>query len=485
MNLKPLAAGLCGITLLLSVHYATAQKTEPIFEVKGGDFIANAKFLVQASSGELITGTDLKLMAIDPDKKTVVWENKDFLGLDEEDISVIDGTPFFKIERQKKLSIAKNKNTYIVQANNGEVVYDSKDEGIKVRSTMIIPELGGLLMEVVKDGFLSASFLDFKTTKEAWTVPLAKEKTSGMGIDALKRAIRSHMTTAFNVAPIVDANGTLILIYKKEIFAVAKTGTILWKKVFDDNVDDAYISTDKRAIFIGYKKYIDKLNTADGNSQLKEPIKMRDELNGITPRGDDYIVFNQAGINIMDANGNMKWKKDAKLGNISDVRYTSEGILGIQSVKDDETVLYWIDNTGDKVWDEELKGGFMLAEPTPKGVMYVTTERANTLTYEKGKDVWNKDIKLKGTPNFGADASNKILYAYAGQKLHAFNFGDNTYKLVSEELPFKKFNEDEEQLKFLSNTILLGARISVTIVVTTPAGVTRLTEPVIALRPVT
>lgn len=448
MKIKLLSTALLCLAITLSSKQVAAQKTEPVFEIPAGNMINNAKFLLQASTGELITGNELKLMAIDPIKKTVAWENKDFLGLEEDDVSVIDGTPYIKIERKKTISVSNNKNTFIIQASDGKIVYDSKEEGIKVRHTLIIPELKGLLVESVKDGFLSVSFIDFATAKQTWAVPIAKEKTGGIGIGALKRAIRSYTASAFNVSPLVDATGTLLLVNKKEIFAIAKTGAVAWKKEFEENVDDAYISTDKKALFIGYKKYIDKLNTADGSSLLKEPVKMRDQLNGISPMGNDYIVYNEAGINIMDADGNMKWKKDAKLGNIADVRYTDKGILGIQSVKDDETILYWVDKTGEKIWDEELKGGFILAEPTAKGVMYVTTERANTLTFEKGKDVWNKDIKLKGTPNFGADAANKILYAYAGEKLHAFNFAENSYRLVAENLAFKKFNDQEESLKF-------------------------------------
>jgi hypothetical protein len=433
---------------MLNIQLVTAQKTVPDFEIKAGDFIANANFLIQASTGELITGTDLKIMAIDPIRKAVLWENKDFLGLNEDDISAIDGTPFIKIERQKTLSVSNNKNTFIIQANNGNIVYDSKGEGIKVRNTKIIPQLGGLLMEIVKDGFLSAAFIDFATAKEVWTVPLTKEKSGGIGIGAMKRALKSYTSSAFNVPPLVDANGTLILVYKKEIFAISKSGSLAWKKEFEENVDDAYISSDKNALFIGYKKYIDKLSTADGKSSLKEPVKMRDELNGLLPISNGYIVYNEAGINIMDADGNMKWGKDTKLGNIGQVRYTADGILAIQAVKDDETVFFWVDNNGKKIWDQQISGGFILAEPTAKGVMYVTTERANTLSFEKGKDLWNRDIKLKGVPNFGVDASNKILYAYAKEKLHAFNFNDNTYKLVAENLELKKFNDEEEPLKF-------------------------------------
>lgn len=448
MKVKQLPALLVCLTLFAGIQTASSQKTEPAFEIPAGSLVNKANFLKQASTGELITGNDLKLIAINPETKSVIWENKDFISLDDEDVTVIDGTPFIKIERQKSLSVSKNRNTYILQANNGNIIYDSKEEGIKVRSTLLIPQLNGLLLEVVKDGFLSVSFIDFASAKETWSVPLAKEKSGGIGIGAIKRAIKSFMSSAFNVPPIVDASGNLLLVYKKEIFGIDKAGKLAWKKEYDENVDDAYIGTDKNALFIGYKKYIDKLNTADGKSLLAEPVKMRDELNGIAPMGDDYIVYNEAGINIMDAAGNMKWKKDSKLGNISEVRYTASGILAVMKDKDEKTYFFWVDNNGKQIWDEEVKGGFMLAEPTAKGVMYVTTERANILTYEKGKDVWDKDIKLKGNPNFGLDAKSKILYAYADGKLHAFNFSDNTYKLLSDKLELKKFNDEEEVLSF-------------------------------------
>lgn len=433
-----------GLLCLSGFSVAHAQKTEPIFEISAGNAITNPKFLIQSATGELISGNDMKLFAIDPEKKSVLWENKDFLGLDEDDITVIDGTPFIKIERQKTLSISKNKNTYIIQARDGKVVYDSKDEGIKVRSTLIIPQLGGLLIESVKDGFLSVSLIDFATAKELWTVPLAKEKTGGVGIGALKRAVKSYTASAFNVAPIVDKNKNLVLVNKKEVFCINKAGTLAWKKEYDDNVDDAYLGSDAASVFIGYKKYIDKLNTDNGNSALAEPIKMRDALNGIAPMGENYIVYNEAGVNIMDANGKMKWKKDANLGNITQVKYTAAGVLAIEAVKDDETVFFWVDNEGKKIWDQKVDGGLILAEPTDKGVMYVTSERANVLTYEKGKDVWNKDIKIKGTPNFGIDAKSKVLYAFAKEKVHAFNFTDNTYRLVAEGIELKKFDDEKE-----------------------------------------
>jgi hypothetical protein len=351
-----------------------------------------------------------------------------------------------KIERQKMLAVAKNKNTYIIQARDGKIVYDSKDEGIKVRNTLILKSVGGLLIESVKDGILSVSFLDFAAAKMMWTVPIAKEKSGGIGLGALKQAVKSYNNSAFAIAPIVDKNNNLILVYKNTIYAIANNGNLAWKKELSDAVTDAYLGADGQSLFIGYKSYIDKLNTTSGNSILSEPIKMRDGLNTLVSRGEQYIVCNEAGVNLMDASGNMVWKKDAKLGNINQARFTANGILAIQAVKDDETLFFWLDNTGKELWTEKIAGGLMLAEPTEKGIMYVTTERANVLTFEKGKDVWNKDIKLKGKPFFGTDASSKVLYAFAGSKVHAFNFSNDSYKLLTEDLEFKKLDQENENV---------------------------------------
>ena len=59
----------------------------------------------------------------------------------------------------------------------------------------------------------------------------------------------------------------------------------------------------------------------------------------------------------------------------------------IEAEKDDETIITWVTFDGKDKWSEKIKGGLILAEPTDKGVMYVTSERANILTFEKGKDV--------------------------------------------------------------------------------------------------
>jgi hypothetical protein len=84
------------LVLLISLQMANAQKTEPIFEISAGNAVVNTKFLIQSSTGELITGNDLKLMGIDPETKAVIWENKSLLGLTEEDITVIEGTHLLK-----------------------------------------------------------------------------------------------------------------------------------------------------------------------------------------------------------------------------------------------------------------------------------------------------------------------------------------------------------------------------------------------------
>ena len=102
MNLKKQVAALLFAASLFNPHKIAAQKTEPIFEVSAGSLVNSPTFLLQASTGELITGNALKLIAINPDKKTIAWENKEFIGLEEDDVSVIDGTPFIRLKEKKQ-----------------------------------------------------------------------------------------------------------------------------------------------------------------------------------------------------------------------------------------------------------------------------------------------------------------------------------------------------------------------------------------------
>jgi len=58
MNLKQQLVAFLFATSLLPAYKATAQKTEPIFEIPVGNLAFAPKFLLQASTGELITGNE-------------------------------------------------------------------------------------------------------------------------------------------------------------------------------------------------------------------------------------------------------------------------------------------------------------------------------------------------------------------------------------------------------------------------------------------
>jgi len=434
--------------VLLASTQLWAQKSEPDFDIKTGNLIAKTNVFLQASSGEIIAANDAKLYAIDPHSKSVIWESSDYLSLTPGDITTIENTPYIKIERQKKLSLSKNKNTYIIEAHTGKVVYDSREEGIKVQNTFPVPELNGLLVESIKDGFLSLSLIDINSAKTLWTAPIAKVKSGGFGVGALVRAVKSQLRNSnFKTLPLIDASGNLIVSYKKELMCIdGKNGSSLWKVTSEDNVDEMYMNNEGTAVYIGITKYIDKISTSTGKSTLPEHLKMRDELTGLIDMGNDsYVVMNKAGINILEAAGKFKWKKDLKLGQVDDAKFNENGILAVQIAKDNkETILYWVNNEGEKKWDNTLKGALIMSELTDKGVMYVTNERANVLSYEKGKDVWNKDIKIKGYPYFGVDTNNKIVYCFAKDIIHAFNFKDVTYKKLAEDIKLKDFNPEKE-----------------------------------------
>ncbi len=85
-------------------------------------------------------------------------------------------------------------------------------------------------------------------------------------------------------------------------------------------------------------------------------------------------------------------EKESDLDNIVDVRICDKGIIAIapDEGKDDETKIYLINKEGKKEWKTDVKGIVQILEPTEKGIVFFTSERANLLTYEKGDEVLEK-----------------------------------------------------------------------------------------------
>lgn len=436
------------VMALLCYAVSPKAQTTPEWTVDVGSWISGVKFMRQSDIGTLIVSTPTKLIGIDPRTKKQAWETTEVKDINEDEFKVIEGTQYIMIEFQKAVSLSKNKTVAIFDSYTGKMVYNSRDEEIKVLNTRIMPELKGILIEGTKSSKYFLGLLDFATSQIAWTKEFGTVKTGGIGIGALRRAIKSHLQSIFNVNPVVDADGNFIMSNKDMVYCLnGKTGQELWSKEFKDDITDFILAQGNRDIYVVYDDKMEKVQAATGKPAYEKPIKLDGKVNGMMPMGESYVLMHSDGFNILNADGTFKWKKDASVGNISSVWPIADGFIALEQ-EEKSGKIFKVTSEGKKVWSESLSDAVYMVEPLTNGVLYITTAKANILGYEKGKDVWKKDIKIKGdNPGFAFDEAKRSVYVFSNKTLSSFNLNDGSFKVIAEDVKLKDYDDDKELVK--------------------------------------
>jgi outer membrane protein assembly factor BamB len=432
--MKSIRTTLC-LLLLSGLTYAQVQ---PEFEFQLGTTVTKIKWMQQTNTGSLVAATDLSLAGIDPKTKQITWEIKELGSASEDKFENIAGTPYFMIETAKSLGLGKPQ-TSIIEAETGRIVFNSNDADMKISGKRPLYHLGALLIEGTRNKRSFIALLDFSTGKERWSKDVGAAK-SGLGALLNTRSI-------FTVPPMVDKNKNLVIIDKNNVICLnGNDGSDVWRKEFKEKIEDAMLTYDRSKLFVTYENRVDLLGTENGTSAYGEKLlKLNGKCNGLAPYDKkSYIIKHSEGVNIIDAEtGQLRWQKESSLDNINDIRLTEHGILAINN-EEKSTKFYLINNEGKKVWKFELSSPAVIIEPTEKGILYFTESRANLVEYEKGKELWKRDIKIRKRPAFGFDEERNRLLVFSDDKLNAFSLADGNMSVLTEALPLKDYDEDKE-----------------------------------------
>jgi outer membrane protein assembly factor BamB len=404
-----------------------------------GNAISKVGWMKQSDYGYLICGIENAIHCINNTTGDEVWVNNDLpIGAKTDKSEFIEATPYMLIEYT---SITGKGRAAIMNVLNGKIVYHSKDDGVKVAEVHKLLKAGGLLMETIKGKEQILSFVDVNEAAVKWSLPLGMEK-GGIGLGALKRKLFS--VSYLGGEPFVSKDGQIILSYKKEVISINKqTGSINWKTEMPKDITNYMASADGSLIFIGAEKRFDVLNATDGKSYLPKPIKLEGEFNDIMPYNNDYIVMHASGFNIWDVSKMaFRFEKEKELGNISQVTVCPNGFAALETTKD-ESVISLVDFTGKRLWNEKLSDPVLSMYATSKGVWYVTQRRSNVLSFEKGKDLWKRDVKLKGIPSVAVDPENNHVLIYANKVLYRFDINEVSMTVLNEDATLKDFDEDK------------------------------------------
>ena len=433
--------------LALLLNVTTWAQDKPAAEFQIGTAVNKVQWMQQSNTGTLVAATNTALVGIKPSQQKIAWEITELGSAEEKDFKNIEGTPYFLITTKATLGLGKPQ-TSVIEAETGKVIFNSKEADVKVEKATPVSQLSGLLLQGIRNKKKFISLVDFATSTEKWSIDIADVK-GGIGVGALVRKIKSTMNAVFAKEPMVDANANILIVEGKEVTCIdSKKGTVLWKKEFDEKIEDALLTNEKDKLFVSYEKKVDLLTTADGKSAYGEKLlKIKGTCNGLSAYDkDNYVLLHSNGVNIFNAvTGELRWKKESDLDNITDIRICDKGIIAIaEDAKDEDAKIYLVNKDGKKLWTAEVSGLVQILEPTEKGIVYFTTERCNLLTYDKGDEVWKKDVRLKEQPFFAFDNPNKKIVLYSDERLYAYNVPSGTIDILNEKLKLKEFDEEKD-----------------------------------------
>ena len=427
------------LSLLAGSIYLFTNAQQPLWKADMGNMLKKIDWMQQSDYGYLICGTnDAQIIGINNTDGKQLWANKDLpLGANASGSKFIEGTPYMLVEYQ---SLTGKGRAMLLNILDGKTIYNSTEDGVKVAETHKLLAAGGILLETIKEKEQIVSWIDTKTATVKWSISIGHEKG---GLGGMLRSLTSQ--SFLGGEPFIGTDGSVVLSFKHDLLSLNhETGATNWKAEMPKDIESYVASADGKLIFIGAEKKFDIVNALDGKSYLKKPIKLSGDFNRIMPYKENYFIMHANGFNIWDVNKmDFVWDKEKEVGNISQIIVCPNGFAALEN-KEKEAKISFLDFNGKRIWDESLDKPVVNMYSTSKGIWYTTTERANVLSFEKGKDYWKRDVKLKGLPSMALDQANNSVAIYANKMLYKFDLAETNMTVLNEEAKLKDYDEDKQ-----------------------------------------
>jgi outer membrane protein assembly factor BamB len=382
---------------------------------------------MQSNDGLIIASGAKGLLAMNNATGEIVWHNKELKAIDKNTFLNIDGLPLFYVEY---VPIAGKTREIIINSSNGNIIFDTKDDGYRIKEFTMLPENGVILFELTKDKERYLMSFSLKTWEKEWLTPLGEGKGFIKSL-ITKRSFIDH-------GPYFNKENNLIIGIKNQIFAIDRSnGKIVWQHEADKRIKALVYSEANNSLYLGIKKSktLKVLDPSSGKDITPGKLKLRGTLIDVRPdEANNLILVETEGFNIINPETNeFRWKKSFKIDFLNEVIPHEKGLIAIGKDEKDGTISL-VDENGDKIWSSKVKGYSYYVTPTEKGVMYISTERSNILDFEKGKDVWDKDVKFKSIPAVTYDEKEDKVILFENKKGYKFDLNTGQIDLFAEDI---------------------------------------------------
>ncbi|TPN82371.1 outer membrane protein assembly factor BamB family protein [Aquimarina algicola] len=437
---------LTSLTIILLAIIFSGYSQEKQWEVDLKESLYEVGWIMQSNDGLIIASGAKGLLAMDNNTGDIKWHNKELKAVDKSTFQNIDGLPLFYAEY---VPIAGKTRGIIINSSNGDIVFDTKDEGYRIKNFNLLPNQGIILFELTKDKERYLMSFSLETWEQKWITPLGESKGF----------IKSLLTkrSFIDQGPYFTKDNNLIIGIKDRIFAINKdNGKITWKHEADKKIKALVYSEANSSLYLGIKKSkkLTVLDPSNGSDITPGKLKLRGTLIDVRPDdANNLILVETEGFNIIDPSTNeFKWKKSFKIDYLDEVIPHEKGLIAIGKDEKDGTISL-VDDNGKKIWTSKVKGYAYYVTPTDKGVLYVSTERSNILDYEKGKDVWDKDVKFKAIPAVTYDEVENKVVLFENKKGYKFDLQTGQIELFAEDIALENVKKKTPLLaEYVNNT---------------------------------
>ncbi|MBU2949419.1 PQQ-binding-like beta-propeller repeat protein [Tamlana agarivorans] len=388
-------------------------------------------WIEQTNNGVILASGAKGLVALDNTSGDVIWKNEELKAIDKTSFLNIDGLPLFYVEY---VPLTGKTRGVLVNSANGHVLFDTKDEDYRIKNFTVLPEEAVILFELLNDKERILMSFSLKTWEKEWLTSLG-EISGGLLGKIFSASFIDH-------GPMFDQDNNLIVGIKEHIYALnIKTGEILWTHEADKDINALVYSHQNNNLYVGVRRSrkLLILDPSNGKDITPDKLKLRGTLVDIRPDNDNNLICVESeGFNIIDpATNEFKWKKSYKIQFLDEVIAHEKGFVAIGK-NDKDGSISLVDFDGEKIWNSNVKGYSYYTAVIPKGVLYISTERSNILDFEKGKDVWDKDVKFKSIPAVTFDTDEDKVVLFENGNAYKFDLKTGSVDLFAEDIELEE-----------------------------------------------
>jgi len=424
-------------------------------------------------TGSVIVKEKNRISSYDPESNSVEWQvlEKDLISASTtkkimktvDMVSTVGGGDFSQLMEAKKDEVNFISNSPFIQLTmedvdvilnsaDGSVLFNSATTGYRIMNSQYMPKEEAFLLMVINNNTYSCVFHDLASGSQKWIAELSP-------IDSFFKSLGS-LFTSFKNGDIVSEDKVITtsdFIYasiNSELYKMQKSdGKILWKSDF--KITNFHLSVNQQSVItmrvagniFSSKMALNLLDAKSGAKLWKDDISTK-YITYLEDAGDKILIAHTSGFNFYNySDGKKVWKKDAKGKKIKQVIRIGDDYL---YVADKEMNL--IDRDGQNKWkkfieicDNDDDEVYYLGKIDDEKVLYLTDSYANMVDYATGKKVWKKNIDF--------DKNRPLLYSYDDVKNVYLVYNDKKlYKLDpaidgrNKPEPFaklKKINDDK------------------------------------------